>query len=56
MLKLRFLCYLTTDNKEVRYQVVSGFVFLRFFAPAILGPRLFQLRTDMPVSALAARF
>ncbi len=40
---------LLTDNKEVRYQVVSGFVFLRFFAPAILGPRLFKLRSDMPV-------
>lgn len=34
------------DNREVRYQVVSGFVFLRFFAPAILGPKLFDLRTS----------
>ncbi|XP_064638551.1 ras GTPase-activating protein 3-like isoform X2 [Lineus longissimus] len=33
------------DHKELRYQVVSGFIFLRFFAPAILGPRLFQLRS-----------
>ncbi|XP_014283177.1 ras GTPase-activating protein 3 [Halyomorpha halys] len=31
------------DNKEVRYSVISGFIFLRFFAPAILGPRLFDL-------------
>ncbi|OWF54600.1 ras GTPase-activating protein 3-like [Mizuhopecten yessoensis] len=34
------------DSPLVRYQVVSGFIFLRFFAPAILGPRLFDLRTD----------
>uniref|UniRef100_A0A023F326 Putative ras gtpase-activating protein n=1 Tax=Triatoma infestans TaxID=30076 RepID=A0A023F326_TRIIF len=33
------------DNKEVRYSVISGFIFLRFFAPAILGPRLFDLTT-----------
>ncbi len=42
------------DSAEVRYQVVSGFVFLRFFAPAILGPRLFQLRSDVPVSAMVS--
>ncbi|KAL3848073.1 hypothetical protein ACJMK2_018954 [Sinanodonta woodiana] len=34
------------DKKEVRYQVVCGFIFLRFFAPAILGPRFFDLTTD----------
>ncbi|KAJ2943831.1 hypothetical protein O0L34_g8159 [Tuta absoluta] len=33
-------------NGEVRYSVVSGFIFLRFFAPAILGPRLFDLTTE----------
>lgn len=33
-------------NKEVRYSVVSGFIFLRFFAPAILGPKLFDLTTE----------
>lgn len=33
------------DNKEVKYSVISGFIFLRFFAPAILGPRLFDLTT-----------
>lgn len=31
------------DNKEVCYYVISGFVFLRFFAPAILNPKLFEL-------------
>lgn len=34
------------QNKEVRYSVVSGFIFLRFFAPAILGPKLFDLTTQ----------
>ncbi|XP_050309453.1 GTPase-activating protein isoform X2 [Anthonomus grandis grandis] len=34
------------NNSEVRYSVISGFIFLRFFAPAILGPRLFDLTTQ----------
>ncbi|XP_046990174.1 GTPase-activating protein isoform X1 [Schistocerca americana] len=34
------------DNKEVKYSVISGFIFLRFFAPAILGPKLFDLTTE----------
>jgi Ras GTPase-activating protein 3 len=34
------------ENKEVRYSVISGFIFLRFFAPAILGPRLFDLTNE----------
>ncbi|XP_043287426.1 GTPase-activating protein isoform X3 [Venturia canescens] len=33
-------------NKEVRYSVISGFIFLRFFAPAILGPRLFDITNE----------
>ncbi|XP_063977127.1 GTPase-activating protein isoform X2 [Diachasmimorpha longicaudata] len=33
-------------NKEVRYSVISGFIFLRFFAPAILGPRLFDITAE----------
>ncbi|EDV96904.1 GH16534 [Drosophila grimshawi] len=33
-------------NREVRFSVVSGFIFLRFFAPAILGPKLFDLTTE----------
>lgn len=37
-------------NQEVRYSVISGFIFLRFFAPAILGPRLFDLTTQQIVS------
>jgi len=38
------------SNREVRYSVVSGFIFLRFFAPAILGPKLFDLTTERLVS------
>lgn len=38
-------------NREVRYSVISGFIFLRFFAPAILGPRLFDLTTEQIVSS-----
>lgn len=38
------------DNREIRYSVISGFIFLRFFAPAILGPRLFDLTTQQIVS------
>lgn len=38
------------QNKEIRYSVVSGFIFLRFFAPAILGPKLFDLTTAPVVS------
>uniref|UniRef100_A0A8C9A179 Ras GTPase-activating protein 3 n=1 Tax=Prolemur simus TaxID=1328070 RepID=A0A8C9A179_PROSS len=31
------------DEPDVRYTAVSSFIFLRFFAPAILSPNLFQL-------------
>ncbi|XP_078523294.1 rasGAP-activating-like protein 1 [Lissotriton helveticus] len=31
-------------NEEVKYLAISGFLFLRFFAPAILTPKLFNLR------------
>lgn len=36
------------DTKDVCYYVISGFVFLRFFAPSILNPRLFEL-TDRKI-------
>ncbi|XP_019907762.2 rasGAP-activating-like protein 1 isoform X3 [Esox lucius] len=32
------------ENEDVKYLAISGFFFLRFFAPAILAPKLFQLR------------
>ncbi|NXE99612.1 RASL1 protein, partial [Menura novaehollandiae] len=31
-------------HEEVRYFSISGFLFLRFFAPAVLTPKLFRLR------------
>lgn len=44
------------QNREVRYSVVSGFIFLRFFAPAILGPKLFDLTTEPLVSRIFLLF
>ena len=32
----------------VKYTAISGFIFLRFFCPAILGPKLFDLMKDHP--------
>ncbi|KAJ8414806.1 hypothetical protein AAFF_G00023290 [Aldrovandia affinis] len=32
------------ENEDVKYLAISGFFFLRFFAPAILTPKLFHLR------------
>lgn len=34
------------EHSNVRYVAVSGFIFLRFFAAAILGPKLFGLWDD----------
>ncbi|KFQ29295.1 RasGAP-activating-like 1, partial [Mesitornis unicolor] len=34
----------SAQHKEVRYFAISGFLFLRFFAPAVLTPKLFSLR------------
>ncbi|XP_064393848.1 ras GTPase-activating protein 3-like [Halichondria panicea] len=42
------------DSQEtVQYSAVSGFVFLRFFAPAILSPKLFHLRQEYPSPVVA---
>uniref|UniRef100_A0A6Q2YPM9 RAS p21 protein activator 3 n=1 Tax=Esox lucius TaxID=8010 RepID=A0A6Q2YPM9_ESOLU len=35
-------------DHDVKYTAVSSFIFLRFFAPAILSPNLFQLRPHHP--------
>lgn len=35
-------------DADVRYTAVSSFIFLRFFAPAILSPNLFHLRPHHP--------
>ncbi|KAM5311723.1 rasGAP-activating-like protein 1 isoform 3-T3 [Glossophaga mutica] len=32
------------EHQDVKYLAISGFLFLRFFAPAILTPKLFDLR------------
>ena len=34
----------------IKYRVISSFVFLRFFAPAILGPKLFEIHSEPQVS------
>lgn len=44
------LC-LTTADPHVQYSAVSSFVFLRFFAVAVLSPHSFQLRSHHPVSS-----
>ncbi|XP_063681174.1 GTPase-activating protein-like isoform X3 [Bolinopsis microptera] len=36
------------DVNDIRYTAVSGFIFLRLFAPAILNPKLFQLQSRRP--------
>ena len=40
----------SAENQEVQYCVLSGFVFLRFFAPALLNPKLFDLTQEQLVS------
>lgn len=42
------------DDPGVRYSAISGFIFLRFFAPAILGPKLFDL-TNEPIDSQMKR-
>jgi len=42
-----------TGDLDVRYTAVSSFIFLRFFAPAILSPNLFQLTPHHPVSIIS---
>lgn len=42
--------YLSQDNRELPWQSVSAFCFLRFIVPAILHPHLFGL---CPGTALA---
>lgn len=38
----------SASSEKVRYSCVSGFLFLRFFCPAILGPKLFNLMDGFP--------
>ncbi|XP_053136296.1 rasGAP-activating-like protein 1 isoform X2 [Hemicordylus capensis] len=37
-------CFPGMENQDAKYVAISGFLFLRFFAPAILTPKLFSLR------------
>uniref|UniRef100_A0A2R5LNX0 Putative ras gtpase-activating protein n=1 Tax=Ornithodoros turicata TaxID=34597 RepID=A0A2R5LNX0_9ACAR len=41
-------------RKEVQYSIISVFLFLRFFAAAILGPKLFELCSE-PIGEQAKR-
>lgn len=36
------------SDATVKYSSVSGFIFLRFFCPCVLGPRLFGVRDELP--------
>jgi len=40
--------YASDQVAVTKYTVVSGFIFLRFFCPAILGPKLFNLMDEHP--------
>uniref|UniRef100_A0A7N6C4U9 RAS p21 protein activator 2 n=1 Tax=Anabas testudineus TaxID=64144 RepID=A0A7N6C4U9_ANATE len=44
-------CKRFSADPHVQYSAVSSFVFLRFFAVAVLSPHSFQLRSHHPVSA-----
>ncbi|KAI9348026.1 hypothetical protein BDR26DRAFT_853830 [Obelidium mucronatum] len=44
------------DNSTVKYSAISGFIFLRFFCPAILSPNLFKLIDDFPDTNRARTF
>ena len=45
--------YPSEKIQEVRYTAVSGFIFLRFFCPAILGPKLFGVMNEHPTEKTA---
>ncbi|KAJ3012327.1 Ras GTPase-activating protein 1 [Thoreauomyces humboldtii] len=42
-------------ERTVKYAAVSGFIFLRFFCPAILSPKLFGIMTEHPPDPSTAR-
>lgn len=42
------------QEREISYSVIAGFIFLRFFAPAILNPKLFDI-TDQMIDPTVAR-
>ncbi|XP_041351438.1 ras GTPase-activating protein 3-like isoform X2 [Gigantopelta aegis] len=40
------------ENAMIKYRVISSFVFLRFFAPAILGPKLFEIHAEPQATSI----
>ncbi|EDQ93009.1 uncharacterized protein MONBRDRAFT_35609, partial [Monosiga brevicollis MX1] len=40
-------------DKDAPFTAVSGFLFLRFFAPAVLNPKLFGMRDERPTGNVA---
>jgi hypothetical protein len=45
-----------TDSEVTQYTSISGFIFLRFFTPAILGPGLFHLKIGVQDEKSKRRF
>jgi hypothetical protein len=41
------------EDEVIRYTAPGGFIFLRFFCPALLGPKLFNLANDHPPENVA---
>lgn len=41
-------CRLVPLSQDIPYIAISSFIFLRFFIPAILSPKLFSLREHHP--------
>ena len=41
------------EDEVIRYTAPGGFIFLRFFCPALLGPKLFNLANDHPSENVA---
>ncbi|KAJ3414308.1 Ras GTPase-activating protein 1 [Chytridiales sp. JEL 0842] len=40
-------------NDAAKYSAISGFIFLRFFCPAILSPKLFGIINDFPDASVS---
>uniref|UniRef100_A0A8C7XK08 RAS p21 protein activator 2 n=1 Tax=Oryzias sinensis TaxID=183150 RepID=A0A8C7XK08_9TELE len=47
-------CKRFPGDPHVQYSAVSSFVFLRFFAVAVLSPHSFQLRSHLPASYISS--
>jgi hypothetical protein len=40
------------NQPYTRYTGISGFIFLRFFVPAVIAPRLFKLECNCDIATL----